>query len=81
LPRLQKQAEEEGVEPLKVWFADLANDIIAREFDDSVEFARVEQEEVDQVKQAEILNSYAANGVLTLNQVRERIGARRRPCR
>jgi hypothetical protein len=70
----EKQAEEEGVEPLKAWFLDLANDIIEREFSDEIEFAWTEEQEVDPVKQKEVLTGYAESGVLTLNQVREKIG-------
>jgi hypothetical protein len=72
----EKQAEEEGLDPLKEWFADTANSIIEREFDDSgsIEFAWVETQGVDPVKQKDVLVGYAESGVLTLNQVREKIG-------
>lgn len=70
----EKTAEEEGVEPLKEWCSELFNEVIEREFDDSIEFAWMEQEEVDQEKQSTILRGYAESGVLTLNQVREKIG-------
>ena len=70
----EKQAEEEGVEPLKNWFLDLANRVIDREFSEDIEFAWSETEEVDQERQSNILNSYAENGILTINQVREKLG-------
>jgi hypothetical protein len=70
----EKQAEEEGTEPLKAWFADMANDIICREFSDEVEFAWIEEQEIDPLKQKDVLVGYAESGVLTLNQVREKIG-------
>lgn len=66
--------QEEGVQNTKLFVADTINGVIEDEFDDAVEFAWIEEDEVDQSKQAEILNSYASNGVLTLNQVRERLG-------
>lgn len=71
----ERTAEEEGVEPLKQWFADLANDVIRSEtgFND-VEFAWIEEDEVDQKRQAEILTSYVDSGVLTIDEARERIG-------
>ncbi|MCD9110273.1 phage portal protein [Bradyrhizobium japonicum] len=71
----ERSAEEEGVEPIKQWFADLANDVIRSEtgFDD-VEFAWIEENEVDQKRQAEILTSYVDSGVLTIDEARERIG-------
>jgi hypothetical protein len=70
----EKQSEEEGVEPLKEWFADMANEIICREFGDEVEFAWFEEQEIEPEKQKNILTGYAESGVLTLNQVREKIG-------
>jgi hypothetical protein len=70
----EKQAEEVGLEPLKAWFADLANDIIEREFDDSVEFAWAEEEVVDQKVQSEVLSTYVQNGILSINAAREKIG-------
>jgi portal protein len=70
----EKTAEEEGTEPLKLWFADMANDIIEREFDDSVEFAWTEEQEIEPEKQKNILVGYADAGVMTINQVREKIG-------
>jgi hypothetical protein len=71
----EKQAEEEGVEPLKEWAGEVFNEIIARRFgEDDIEFAWVEQEEVDQVKQKEILTGYQEDGTFTINQVREKLG-------
>src|SRR5258705_8772330 len=71
----EAQAEKEGLEPVKQWFNDLANEIIEREFNsDEIEFAWAEEDEIDQKKQAEILTSYADSGAMTLNEVRERIG-------
>jgi Phage portal protein len=73
----EKTAEEEGVEPLKEWACEVINDIIAREFysgGDEIEFAFIEEQEIDPVKQKDVLVGYAESGVLTLNQVREKIG-------
>ena len=71
----EKQAEEEGVEPLKAWASEVFNEIIERRFgDDDLEHAWVEQEEVDQEKQSTILRGYAEDGILTINQVREKLG-------
>ncbi len=70
-----KVGEEEGLQSTKQWAAEFFNEIIEHHLDeDELEFAFVEEDEVDQEKQATILNSYAENGVLTLNQVRERLG-------
>lgn len=70
-----RQAEEEGIGPYKNWAAELFNDIIENEFGHKdLEFAWIEEDEVDQEKQSKILTSYAGNGVLTLNEARERLG-------
>jgi hypothetical protein len=70
----EKQAEEEGVEPLKQWAAETFNEIISREFSDEIEFAFIEEQEIDPVKQKDVLTGYAESGVLTINQVLAKIG-------
>jgi len=70
----ERQAEEEGLEPLKAWASELFNEIISREFSDEVEFCWNEEQEVDPIKQKDVLTAYAESGILTLNQVREKIG-------
>jgi HK97 family phage portal protein len=70
----EKQAEEEGVEPLKQWAAETFNEIISREFSEEIEFAWTEEEVVDQKVQSEILSTYVQSGILTINQAREKIG-------
>jgi len=70
----EKTAEEEGLEPLKAWFADWANTIIEREFSDEIEFCWAEEQVVDQKIQAEVLSTYVSNGILSINQAREKIG-------
>ncbi len=71
----EKQAEEEGIEPLKQWAEETFNEIIANDLgSDDLEFAWVEENEIDQAKQAEILTTYASKGALTINQMRERMG-------
>jgi hypothetical protein len=70
----ERTAEEEGTEPLKAWVTDLVNDVVEREFSDEVEFAFSEEQEVDPEKQATILNSYVGNGVMSINEAREKLG-------
>ncbi|SHG91083.1 phage portal protein [Bradyrhizobium erythrophlei] len=71
----EKTAEEEGLDPLKEWAGEMFNEIITRRFgDDDIEFAWTEEEEVDQEKQSTILRGYAEDGMLTINQVREKLG-------
>ncbi|UGY15133.1 phage portal protein [Bradyrhizobium septentrionale] len=71
----EKQAEEEGIEPMKQWVTETLNDVLMREFsDDDLEFAWAEEQEIDPEKQSTILRGYAEDGILTINQVREKIG-------
>ena len=71
----EKQAEEEGIDPLKQWVSTLINDIVEDEFGEpDLEFAWIEENEVDQGKQAEILSRLVETGILTANQARERLG-------
>ena len=69
-----RQAELEGLEPLKAHIAELVNDVIEREFDDTVEFAWLEEQEIDPKIQADILTSYVSGGILTVNQARKKLG-------
>jgi hypothetical protein len=70
-----KSGEEEGLQGTKQWAADLFNDVIENHLgDDDIEFAWVEEDEIDQEKQSKILRGYAADGILTINEVRERLG-------
>ncbi|MFH0295661.1 phage portal protein [Bradyrhizobium sp. 31Argb] len=72
----EEQAEKEGLQSLKQWAAEMFNDIIEREFDSSgeIEFAWVEEEEIDQSKQSEILARYADSGIMTRNEARAQLG-------
>ncbi|WP_342711439.1 phage portal protein [Bradyrhizobium sp. B124] len=71
-----RTSEEEGLQSTATWLSDVINKVIDDELDSSgeIEFAWVEEDEIDQSRQSEILNAYATNGVLTLNEVRERLG-------
>lgn len=70
----ERTAEEEGIEPLKNWVADVLNGVIAREFDDNLEFAWLEESEVDQKVEAEIIERLVSNGIITPNEGRDRLG-------
>lgn len=70
-----KTGEEEGLQPCKQWACELFNDILTRDFNSpDLEFAYVEEDEVDQEKQKDILTGYQESGSLTINQVRDRLG-------
>jgi hypothetical protein len=73
----ERTAEREGLEPLKAWASDLINEVIADEFDGAdgtIEFAWVEEDEIDPSTQAKILSQLVAGGILTANEARERLG-------
>lgn len=71
----ERTAEEEGLGPLKQWLGDLINGVIQREFDDdTIEFAWLEEAEVDQKVEAEIIERLVTNGIITPNEGRERLG-------
>jgi hypothetical protein len=69
-----KTGEEEGLQTTKLFVSDLINGIIDNEFDDAVEFAWIEEDEVNQEKQSEILTRYVEDGVLSINEIRTRLG-------
>jgi hypothetical protein len=71
----EKQAEQEGIDPLKQWAADVVNGILNREFPgEDVEFAWQESQETDPVKESAVLQRYVDSGVISRNEARERIG-------
>ncbi|OKO80167.1 hypothetical protein AC629_27855 [Bradyrhizobium sp. NAS80.1] len=71
----EEQAEKEGLQPLMQWAADLFNEIVEREFNSNdIEFAWVEEDDIDAEKQASVLTSYVDSGVMSVNEARERIG-------
>jgi hypothetical protein len=70
-----RSGEEEGLESTKLWASDLFNEIISDHLDeDELKFAWAEEDEVDQEKQSTILTKYLEDGVLSVNEVRERLG-------
>lgn len=70
-----KQAEEEGLAPIKEWASEIHNEIITNEFGwDDLEYVYEEEDEVDQEKQEQIITGYVTNGVLTINEAREMLG-------
>ncbi len=71
----EKQAEQEGIDPLKLWAADAINEILNREFpSEDIEFAWQEAQETDPVKESAVLTRYVDAGVISRNEARERIG-------
>jgi phage portal protein BeeE len=71
-------AEEEGLGPILGWAKSLIDDILASEFDaPDLEFIWGPGLETDPATQEAILSSYATKGILTINEARAALGARR----
>jgi hypothetical protein len=68
-------ATEEGLGPILVWAKGLIDEILASEFDSpDLEFVWNSGREMDPVSQEAILSSYAAKGILTINEARAALG-------
>lgn len=72
----QEVALEEGLLPLQAWFRDdIMNVIIQEHFGwEDIEFAFIAEEELDQLKEAQILKILVEGGMLTPDEARERLG-------
>lgn len=71
----QEAALEEGLAPIMVWVKSLIDFIIVKYFGyKDLEFVWKEEQEVDQLKQAQINDIYIKNGVKTVETVREELG-------
>ena len=71
----EKQSEEEGLGTLQQWAAELFNEIIEQHIGhEDIEFAWLEDDEVDQEKQATILGALVDRGIISRNTARERLG-------
>lgn len=72
---LQEASEEEGLAPIKAWVKDLMDRLIHHYLgDDQHEFVWVAEDSMDPQSQSAIFGGYLRAGVLTVNEVRERIG-------
>lgn len=70
-----RTTEREGLLPLQTWTSELLNDVLADELGvDDIEFAWVEEDEVDPAVQATTLSTLVASGILTANEAREKLG-------
>jgi hypothetical protein len=76
----EKQAEQEGLDPLKQWVCEVLNGVLDREFPgEDIEFIFQESEEVDPVRESAVLTRYVDAGVISRNEARDRIGLDRDP--
>lgn len=72
---LQEAAEEEGLAPLKAWVKDVMDFLITHYLGaEGYEFVWIAEDSLDPQSQATILTEYLKLGVLTLNEVRDKIG-------
>lgn len=71
----ERQGEEEGLDPLKLWVVEVINGILAREFPgEDVEFAWLESEETDPLRESAVLTRYVDSGIISRSEAREKIG-------
>ncbi len=71
----QDTAEKEGLAPIMCWTKELIDFIIKKYFGyDDVEFAWQEEIENDALKQAQISDIYAKNGVMSIDEIRDQQG-------
>lgn len=71
----QESADNEGLEPLKLWTADFINTIIRKLFGYlDIEFAWQQEKAIDPKEQAEIHAIYVDKGIMSRNLVLEQLG-------
>lgn len=71
----ERTGEEEGAEGIKAHIKEICDEILQLHLGhDDLEFVFVEEDEIDQEKQSRILTRYAESGILTINQVLEKLG-------
>ena len=69
-------AEEEGLWPVLKWVKRLIDRVLLEDFgEEGIEFVWGEDARIDAAKQAQVLTSYVAAGILTRNEARAQIGA------
>lgn len=69
------QAEEEGLVPIMAWIKELIDGVVQDELHaPDVEFTFTGEDSVDESTQAVILDGYVKAGVLSINEVRVKIG-------
>jgi hypothetical protein len=70
----KESAEEEGLEPIKRWFKELIDMILARYFSRDLEFIWDENNSIDPLTQATIFKTYLQEYVMSPEEVREALG-------
>lgn len=71
----QSEAEEDGLGPYKGWVKNLVDTIILDQFEDEeLEFAWLDDEELDVKKKADVHKIYTDMGAINLDEVREDLG-------
>lgn len=72
-------AKEEGLGPFMDWVCELLDGIMADEGDDDLEFAFLDDKELDQTAQSAILVEQVNNGIITRNEARDTLGLDKDP--
>jgi hypothetical protein len=70
----QEQAIEEGQGPVMNWTIELMNSIMEFQGDDDLEFAFLDDKELDQAVQSTILVAQVGAGLITRNEARDTLG-------
>lgn len=70
-------AEDEGLQPLKRWIKNFADEILDREFGDGLEFKFMDASAADAKKVAETEAIYVTAGIFTRDEIRDKQGANR----
>lgn len=71
----QEVAATNGLAPLMSWVKNMVDTIMVDEFGETeLEFKWLEEEEMDPKVESEILRGYSADGVMSINEARQRIG-------
>ena len=67
-------SKEEGLGPFMDWTAELIDAIMSDEDDDDLEFAFLDDKELDQAVQSTILVAQVSGGIITRNEARDTLG-------
>lgn len=71
----KESSEEEGLQPVLFWVKQVLDDVLSTQMGaPDLEFVWVNEDEVDEAQQQITLTGYSGKGVLTINEVRHKLG-------
>jgi hypothetical protein len=72
---LQEAAEREGLAPLMFWVKSVMDNLIQVYFGkDDLQFVWTEEDAIDPVKMADVIEKYTKNAIMTINEARIKLG-------